>query len=142
MNQVRSLLQKEKGNAWVLWLDSDIILQFESYLKIAEAMRWAEKKNKSWTANYRMANGTSVLMKQRTLYNAEHYTDEEVEQLKPYAEIAMTGFGFAYINMDLEYRFRADEAGEDVNFFLDNPDFNIYLAKDISIGHSKSVVFW
>ncbi len=140
MDEVRKELNRETGIAWVLWLDSDILLPTRSHLAIANAIQWSEQTGKAWVANYKMGNNKNVLLKQRDLYVAEHYTDEELNNLPPYAEVAMSGFGLAYLPMDLSYLFHADRWGEDVHFFNDHPNLKVHYAKDIVLNHKKIVL--
>ncbi len=140
MDEVRKELNRGTGLAWVLWLDSDIVLTPGSHQSIAHAMRWSHQTGNAWVANYRMGNHQNVLLKQRDLYLSEHYTDEELTNLPPFAEVAMSGFGLVYLPMDLTYLFHADRWGEDVYFFMDHPNLKIYYANEIVIQHKKTVL--
>ena len=140
MDEVRKELKRDSGIAWVLWVDSDILLPAFSHKAIANAIHWSEQTGKAWVANYKMASNQNVILKQRDYYHAEHYTDEEISNLTPFAEIAMSGFGLAYLPMDLSYLFHADRWGEDVHFFMDHPDLKVHLANNIIINHKKTVL--
>lgn len=140
MDEIRKILNKNNGTAWTLWIDSDILLPSNSHHLIANAIQWSGQTGKAWVANYKMANHKNVLIKNRDLYQPIHYTDEELATFAPYSEVGMSGFGLAYLPMDLSYTFHADRWGEDVHFFIDHPDLKIYFAKDILIHHKKTVL--
>lgn len=140
MDQVRNAVGKNEGTVWVLWLDSDIVLPPNSHQLIVNAIRWSEATGKAWVANYKMSDRRNVIIKQRGYYNTDFYTDEEIAALPPYAEIGMGGFGLAYLPMDLSYVFHSDRWGEDIHFFMDQPNLKIHLAKEIVINHKKMVL--
>lgn len=139
MDQIRRVTPKGEDPVWVLWLDSDILLPAGSAAIIAQYVQEGRESMRAWLAHYHMANGQSVLMKDRTLYRARHYTHEELTTLPDWAEIGMGGFGLAYLPMALDYKFHADAAGEDINYFLDHPDLTVHLAKSIVLKHRKPV---
>lgn len=124
---------------WVLWVDSDILIPPGQDAVIARYLTQAMETHRPWLAHYKMADGRSVLMKDRTLYNARHYTDEELIALPDWSEIGMGGFGLAFLPMDLSYEFHADAAGEDIHFWLDHPDLTVHVAKEIVLKHRKAV---
>ena len=84
-------------------------------------------------ANYLMANGESVLIRERT-QDTRHYTQTEWEQLSNYAPIGMSGFGFVYLHHPLDYTFYADRVGEDIHFWWDHPSLELHAAKQIQLG--------
>lgn len=127
------------SRAWILWLDSDIVLPGGAHRAIGEALNWSEATQMAWAVNYRAADGTNVTMRERLSQSAHHFTDEELQTLPAYAEIGMSGFGCCYLPMDLNYVFHADVLGEDVHFFLDHPELKLYYAKDINVKHKKIV---
>ena len=129
----------ERERAWILWVDSDIYVPSDCAKDIASAIEIAERTRKSWVANYRQSDGANVLIKERSLYGAEHYTDEELLALPDFSEIPMAGFGFSYVNTPLGYMFHADEAGEDVHFALDNPEVRFHFARNVKAIHKKQV---
>lgn len=141
-NKVMEELRKgvgDQGTAWVLWVDSDIIVPTGGHRVMAEAIRWSEATHMAWAANYRMGDGDNVLMRDRTGQGSHHFTPEELAELPAWSEIGMSGFGCCYLPMDVSYVFHADVLGEDVHFFLDHPELRLYYAKAISLKHKKTV---
>ena len=141
---VRRISQQMPGvkDTRVLWVDSDIVLPKGAAVLIGDAIRWADANATNITANYLMANGANSLLVNRDAGDARHYADTEIEAMRNYAEIGMADFGFLYIHQPLNYVFHAGLLGEDINFWLDNPDVAVRLAKQIPIGHSKETVLW
>ncbi|MCY0881712.1 MAG: hypothetical protein OWS74_06925 [Firmicutes bacterium] len=129
---------REKSNEdplGVLWIDADIVLKSGDSENLAQMIRWGEESGKAITANYRRSDGLSAHMADRTPYGARNYTEE----LKKGQNIGMAGFGCAYIPMPRNYRFRADIIGEDVYFWLDNPQLECVYA-GFGVGHMKSII--
>lgn len=139
IQQLRAAMP-EKTQAWILWVDSDIWIPEGTAPLIVDAIRWAETHQAGIVANYKMANGESVLMTSREPHLNRHYTAEEVLGLPDYTEIGMAGLGFAYLPQPLDYQFHADALGEDIHFWWDYPDLHIYFAKRIHLGHKKIVM--
>ena len=108
---------------------------------IVNAIRWADENDANVVANYPQADGTPTVALSRDL-RAPLSTKEQLEALPNYAEVGMAGFGFVYLNQPIHYVFHADVTGEDVNFWLDNPQIRIHLARDIRLGHQKSRIVW
>lgn len=124
---------------WVLWIDSDILIRPDMAPVLAGYMQRAMEEGDGFLTHYNMADGTTVLMKDRRLYGARHYTRSELIALPDWAEVGMGGFGLAFLKMDLAYEFRATSAGEDIHFFLDHPDLTVHVAKQIILQHRKVV---
>lgn len=139
LQQLRQLYP-HRDTAWVLWIDSDIWIRPESALAIAEALEWAHQHEQAIVGNYRMVNGASVFMHSRNPQDGRHYSDEELAQLPDYSEIALTGFGFAYVPQLLDYTFRADDIGEDIHFWWDHPEIHLHWPKAIHLGHLKEML--
>ena len=129
----------QRDAAWVLWVDSDILL-LEEIDPVVEAIRWSWETGQGWTAHYAMADGRSHMMRGRGLNGkvASNYTAEEVEALPDWHPIEQCGLGFAFIPMDLTYEFHAATAGEDVHFFVDT-DITLAFAKRVHLRHRKSL---
>jgi hypothetical protein len=125
--------------AWILWLDSDILIPADAVEAIVQAILWSESTDQSWVAHYRMADGASVLMRERSA-RATHYTVKDLQELNNFAQVGLAGLGLAYIKTDVHYIFHSDELGEDVHFFLDQPNLSIHFAKDIRVLHRKAVM--
>lgn len=140
-NQVLRQIQADADpatHAWVLWLDSDILITPGSAPALAQYIEDARDSGRQWIANYNMANGQSVLMKDRILHNAAHYTTDELLCLPDGSELGMGGFGLSFLFTDLSYQFWADEAGEDIHYWLDRPEEKVYYAKHVLLKHRKA----
>jgi hypothetical protein len=68
-----------------------------------------------------------------------HYTREELAALPDWHPIGMTGFGLLFVRQPLHYVFHADVTGEDVHFWFENPQLDIRYAKQVRVGHMKSI---
>ena len=139
LDQVRTRYP-DRETTWVLWVDSDIVVPRGSTVAIGEALRWAEAHQVGVVANYRMATGQNVVMVHRDPALNHHMTDAEWQALPDYAEVGMSGFGFAYLPQPLHYIFHADTTGEDIHFWRDNPQIRLHGAKQIHLGHRKSIL--
>ncbi len=124
---------------WVLWVDNDIVIPWDGHHAIAAAIERAWNDHVGWTAHYPMANGESVLMRARKPMENIHYSREELPSLPDWTPIGMTGFGMLFLQQPTRYVFHADVTGEDVHFWLEQPTLDIRYAKDIRIGHMKSI---
>lgn len=123
-------------NPWVLWVDSDIVVPMNGHQPILEAIRWAQAHRKIVIANYLMANGIPVVMRP----DGTHFTLEEIAALPDYSPIGLAGLGFAYLPQPLDYVFHADRVGEDVYLWRDHPEWSLHLAKNVRLGHRKTVL--
>jgi len=132
--------QAGRATAWMLWLDSDILVPPGSAPIIAEAIRWAEVTHVAIVGNYRMSTGQSVLMDRRGPDGVpHHYTDAELAALpRPFPEVGLAGLGFTYCEQPLAYRFHADIVGEDTHFWWDHPELHIHWIPRLRLGHHKS----
>lgn len=126
-----------RDRAWVLWVDADLFLADCEPVKAAITRAW--ETGEGFTAHYRMADGRSHLMRARGMDAAvaSNYTQDEISALPNWHPIEQAGLGFAYLPMDLNYKFHADAAGEDVCFFVDTR-LCLALAKDIGLRHRKT----
>lgn len=138
MDAVRGYLDRAEGTAWVLWMDSDILIGGQA-AAIAAAVQHSEETGQAWAADYRMADGGHSLVKEAIAYGGEHYTAEELAALAEWAPIGLAGFGLCYLPMCLRYVFHADTLGEDVHFYLEHPTLRPGYAKSIHVGHQKLV---
>lgn len=129
----------DQGTAWILWLDSDIVIPPGGHRALADAVRWSDATHMAWTANYRMATGENVVMRERTADGAHHFTNAELAALPEWAEVGMSGMGCCYLPTNAAYMFHADVLGEDIHFFLDHPDLRLHFAKHIEVKHKKIV---
>ena len=99
-------------------LDDDILLTDEDALY--DAVRLADQHKWNIIAPYRTKhNRICVCDETGTMLSIEQF-----QQLAPYSVVPMAGLGFYYGDIPLDYVFHADGkpfAGEDLNFFYDNP---------------------
>ena len=123
-----------------LWLDSDIAIC--SVNPVVDAIRYADKKRITFTANYKtgtLENIKNLIYKSED--NDSNYTDEELEALPDMAPIGgFAGLGFCYGDIPLNYCFHADANGEDYYYFHDNK-IKLHYAKHIILRHGKGVFF-
>lgn len=129
-----------EGTAWILWVDSDIVMSEGTHRALGEAINWSQATHMAWMANYKRADSVNTIMKDRRGTEPRYYTDAELVDLPDYAEVGMGGFGCTYLPMNLNYVFHADTMGEDVHFFLDHPTLRIHYAKGLNIKHKKLVI--
>lgn len=139
MDEARSRAEV-KESAFILWMDSDIMIPASSVPAIVQAIMWSHDTQQNWAAHYRMATGDSVLIAERSRDGARHYTMDELNAMDNFSSIAMGGMGLSYICMPMDYVFHADVVGEDVNFFLDCPTIDLHYAKEVKIFHRKTVI--
>lgn len=139
MDQIRSKRTSLPDPCWVLWVDSDILFADGTAEKIAKYCLQSQETGVGWTAHYKMADGTTTVMKNRGVFNAEHYTPDELYSIPDGTRVGMAGFGLTYLPMPIEYVFHADSAGEDIHFWVDNPQVQVGLAKEIVVRHRKAV---
>lgn len=129
----------KRDRAWCLWVDSDIFLT--DLRPVLAAIERSFQTGEGFTAEYRMGDGRSHCMRAKSLDPevASNYSHEEIEAADPWMRIGQCGFGFLFLPMDLTYKFYADFAGEDVRYWLDHPEQEVGLAKDILLRHVKTV---
>lgn len=126
-----------EDTAWMLWLDSDILVCDPA--RLGEYLARSLSSGVGFMGDYRMADGRSHMMKTRDLEDAPHYTPEELAELPDMAEIGMGGFGCLFIRQPMKYIFQAHVLGEDVIFFHDHPDLKVGYAKNLELRHLKSI---
>lgn len=106
-------------------IDDDILLTNEDAL--FDAVKIADQNKWNIVAPYRTKGGhICVCYETGTMMTVEQFA-----KLEPYAEIPMAGLGFYYGDIPLKYKFHADGkpfAGEDLNFFYDNPQLKPRVA--------------
>lgn len=125
---------------WIFWVDSDILVLPGHTAWIAEMIAYAEQHHVGVTASYRMDNGESMLMSDRT-DASHHYTPEDVAAWPRWQTVGMAGMGFCYLPMPRTYTFTADITGEDVRFFQAVPDLPLVCDNTIPLRHWKSAWF-
>jgi len=108
----------DQDPVWVLWVDSDILLEADQAPAVARYVERAEVDGVGWVAHYRQADGRSVL----SLEGGRHapiLAAEEAEALPDWHPIAMAGLGLAYLPMPRGYLWHADDMGEDWHLWQD-----------------------
>jgi hypothetical protein len=137
---------KQGGKIRALLWDDDLILPRNIDLNvIIEAFKKADENNWNLIANYRVEhsakeNGvTNVMMKKKKNDQYRFYTDDELSKLKTFDELpdTVSGLGFYYGYINLEYKFHYDDRPEDINFFRDNKIPLRYL--DLRLYHEKKM---
>jgi len=106
-------------------LDDDILLTDEGALY--DAVKIADEKHWNIVAPYRTKhNHICICDETGTMLSIEEFS-----KLAPYAPVHYAGLGFYYGDIPLNYEFHADGkpfAGEDLNFFHDNPQLKPRVA--------------
>lgn len=106
-------------------IDDDILLTDEGALY--DAVKVADEKGWNIVAPYRTKhNRICVCDETGTMLSIEDF-----KKLGPYAPVPFAGLGFYYGDIPLKYEFHADGkpfAGEDLNFFYDNPQLKPRVA--------------
>ena len=106
-------------------IDDDILLTDEDAL--FDAVKIADQNHWNIIAPYRTKhNHICVCDETGTMLSIEQFS-----KLGPYANVPMAGLGFYYGDIPLTYSFHADGkpfAGEDLNFFYDNPQLKPKVA--------------
>lgn len=116
-----------------LMIDDDILVMDAHAL--LNAIVKADQNKWNIIAPYRNKEGGVVICKT----DGKMITVDEYRQLKPYDRVPMAGLGFYYGDIPLTYEFHADGkpyAGEDLNFWYDNPDLKPRIAP-ITLKHLK-----
>lgn len=137
---------KHGGKIRALLLDDDIILPRNLDLRvIVDAFKKADENNWNLIANYRVQhtaveNGmANVMMKRKKNDQYSFYSDEDLAKLKTFDELpdTVSGLGFYYGEINLDYQFHYDDRPEDINFFRDNKISLRYL--DLRLYHEKKI---
>lgn len=137
---------KHGGKIRALLLDDDIILPRNLDLNIiVNAFKKADENNWNLIANYRVqhtateSGTTNVMMKRKENDQYSFYSDEDLAKLKTFDELpdTVSGLGFYYGEINLDYQFHYDDRPEDINFFRDNKIPLRYL--DLRLYHEKKI---
>ena len=137
---------KHGGKIRALLLDDDIILPTNLDLRvIVDAFKKADENNWNLIANYRVQhtateNGmVNVMMKRKKNDQYSFYSDSDLAKLKTFDELpdTVSGLGFYYGEINLDYQFHYDDRPEDINFFRDNKIQLRYL--DLRLYHEKKI---
>jgi hypothetical protein len=137
---------KHGGKIRALLLDDDIILPTNLDLRvIVDAFKKADENNWNLIANYRVQhtateNGmVNVMMKRKKDDQYSFYSDSDLAKLKTFDELpdTVSGLGFYYGEINLDYQFHYDDRPEDINFFRDNKIQLRYL--DLRLYHEKKI---
>jgi hypothetical protein len=129
----------------MLWDDDLIINPAYDLRKLAASMMEADKHGWNLIGNYKVRqthelHAANVLMHHSGRGMVEAYTNEELAELKNLQELpdTVSGLGFYYGWIDLDYKFHYDEIPEDVNFFIDQKLLVRYV--DVPLLHEKRVL--
>lgn len=130
-----------EGTYPMLWWDNDIKVPPAQLDAVNAMITYGLTHQVAVTANYRMANGLSVMMGgDRTPGSGAHYTDDELHAMDNWSSVGMTGFGLLFVPaMSTEYEFHSDRYGEDIHFWWDHKELPLVWAKDVNVYHRKSV---
>lgn len=102
-----------------LMIDDDILVTDVDAL--LHAIMTADEHHWNIVAPYRTTKNDVVICDK----NGKMLSMEQYKKLQPYQIVPMAGLGFYYGDLPLKYEFHSDGkpyAGEDLNFFYDNPD--------------------
>lgn len=138
---VRERVGTERGRAWCLWIDSDIMVPTETIPALRAAIERSWQSGIGFTAHYSMTNGDSHMIMTKELPRdfEPNVKRGALEDLLDGTLIPMCGFGCLFIPQDLRYDFRADQWGEDVYYWHDHPEEQVEYRKDVKVGHHKTV---
>lgn len=137
---------KHGGKIRALLWDDDLILPRNIDLStIIDAFKKADENNWNLVANYRVGNSSSkdcianVMMKRQKNDQYRFYSDEELAKLKTFDPLpdTVSGLGFYYGEINLNYQFHYDDRPEDINFFRDNKIELRYF--DLRLYHEKKI---
>ena len=131
--EARKYLDKDVVRGFLL--DDDMLLTDEEALY--EAVSIADKYHWNIVAPYRTKNNRIAICDA----TGTMITPQEFSQMQPYAPIPFAGLGFYYGDIPLTYEFHSDGkpfAGEDLNFFFDNPQLKPRVAP-VPIKHLKVI---
>jgi hypothetical protein len=134
----------EKTHDWILWLDDDIIIT-EDYRRLSYLITEAEKRNLSWGTNVKIFVNTKPGEQAVSNYiqppgGGKSYSEEELFGAKDFElKVARSGLALGYIYTPLDYKFHWTEAGEDINFFLENKEIDLRYCRLRNL-HQKSIL--
>ncbi|HET8670366.1 MAG TPA: hypothetical protein VFM05_06970 [Candidatus Saccharimonadales bacterium] len=116
-------------------LDDDMLITDEGALY--DAVATADKYNWNIVAPYRTKHNRIAICDS----TGSMISPEQFAQMQPYAPVPFAGLGFYYGDIPLTYEFHSDGkpfAGEDLNFFFDNPQLKPRVAP-VPIKHLKVI---
>jgi hypothetical protein len=114
----------DKKDIWLLWLDDDIIID-DATERIVHLIQQAEAYGLSFVSNVRTLMPTKDGSTKGNIFKNDHevYSNSELNLAGDFElKVHQAGLALAYIKTPLDYKFRWDDKGEDVNFFRDNAD--------------------
>lgn len=135
MDQLRATFKQDVIRA--IMIDDDILIGDQQ--KLIDGISMADMWGWNFISPYRTKDGKVVLCKD----NGDMMTQAEYLEVKPWDQVANGGLGFYYGDLPLNYHFYeggvgAKHAGEDLNFFSDNPQLKI-RALDLDLIHVKAI---
>ena len=130
------------SDAYVLLMDSDLGID-NSPQELADVFLEAEKNDYNIIGHYKKRDFSSTLL-DRTTHNV--LDNDTVNSLMKEKYVSMNNYyypiGFYYGRLNLDYKFRMDMKGEDINFIEDNKnmlDNKTFLDTRIKLSHYKLV---
>lgn len=132
--------EARQGRVWVLWVDSDIRLEPSAAGPFARYLARAEAEQAAFAAHYRQADGRSTFFLRRGRMVGPALEAAVVAGLADWSALGMSGFGLLYAPIEPGYVFHADDAGEDIHFWVDHPDLSLHFAKAIAVRHRKAIL--
>lgn len=132
---IQELVPNYQSSVPMLWLDSDIFLEYGSIPQVAKMVKWFDNphtRRRGYSANYNGVDGRSVL----ALPGGEHPL---AKNLKHAQRLSYAGFGFLMIDMPLDYLFHSGPLGEDVYFF-EEVEVELRYWEGIKLWHQKLMV--
>jgi hypothetical protein len=119
-----------------LYVEDDNLIQNNQAHFLARMIKEADEKGYNITANYKLADGRNVYHHG----DGTPYQDLEIEMLKPFDPVELTGMGFFYGSFDVEYRFHeGDVSSVDWTFYLERQIELRHIP--LKVGHIKTVYF-
>ncbi len=139
LNTIREIVGDDKVTVPMLWVDSDIFLEYESIPEVAKMVNEVfdvvdvdPLAVVAFSPNYNMSNGWSAL----ALHGGRHPKGEDLIHLDL---LAYSGLGFLMLNMPVDYEFHSGPLGEDIYFFEEVP-LNLRYWSGIKLWHQKLMV--
>ena len=136
VKSIQELVPNYQSSVPMLWLDSDIFLDYSSIPGVAKMVKYVEGYAGSGklavSPNYYMSTGISSL----ALPNGHH---PHVKELKHLQHLSYAGMGFLMVDMPLYYQFHSGPLGEDVYFF-EEAGIELLYWEGVRLWHQKLMV--
>jgi len=144
MRHIRKVVGKESGRYPMLWIDSDMGLDYvgvQHVMVMVSQLLTMPGKPVGIAMNYRTTmNGETQIRTQRTLgLTNTMYQPKGGHPYESLGREGASGFGILAINQPLDYQFHADVLGEDIYFWNDNPDYELMVYTAYMPKHVKTI---